>query len=531
MQYKLIQEVYMNTFLLKVGVILLAASALFAAGDVEETFILGNGAEPETLDIHLMSGVPEHRIVMGLFEGLVVPNPEDALPAPGVAESWTISDDATTYTFTLRDDAVWSDGTPVTAHQFVDSWLRILNPETAAPYAWFPAQLIAGANAYNSGEAGPEAVKVRALDNRTFQFETIGPAPYVIKALTHYSFWVAPTHAIEEYGSDWTRPENIVTNGPYELEEWSPQEQLVLRKSDTYWNQDKVKTDRVAFLPVEDENTAHTMYENAEIDWVTTVPLDQIDQVKVRNDYHNNPAFITYYYVIQTEKEPFDDVRVRKALSMAFDRDLLVDQVTRGGQVSANGIVPPITGYSQIKGNRLDVAAARRLLADAGFPNGEGFPELEILYNTSEGHKTIAEYIQQQWNENLGINVVLKNEEWKTYLATRREGTFQVARAGWAGDYYDPNTFLDLFVSGNAMNGGRYSNSEYDRLIFEALEQVENQKRLDLLAEAETLLISEDQAIIPIYYYAVNNLIDLDSWSGWYKNVMDQHPVGEVASH
>ncbi len=512
--------------------ILLAFSACTPGSvETEEPFILGNGTEPETLDIHLMSGVPEHRIVMGLFEGLVTTNPETALPVPGVAESWTISDDAKTYTFTLRDDAVWSDGVPVTAQQFVDSWLRILNPETAAPYAWFPAQLIAGAEAYNSGEAGPEAVQARALDEKTFQFETLGPAPYVVKALTHYSFWAVPTHTVEEFGSDWTRPENIVSNGPYTLAEWSPQERLVLEKSDSYWDANKASTDQIVFLPVESESTMLAMYQNDEMDWATTVPSEQIDELKVQDDYHNNPAFITYYYVLQTEVPPLDDPRVRIALSKAIDRVKLVNEVTRGGQVPADGLVPPISGYGEVKGNRLNVAEAQELLAEAGYPNGEGFPELEILYNTSEGHKKVAEYIQQQWLETLNINVVLKNEEWATYLNTRREGTFQIARAGWAGDYYDPNTFLDLFISGNSMNGGRYSNLEYDRLITEALQQTDDASRLEMLNEAESLLIGEDQAIIPIYYYAVNNLIDLNEWSGWYRNVMDQHPVGHVASY
>ena len=527
----------MKRFILSLGLIALVAAFGFASGVQEagdgqmDEFIIGNGAEPESLDPHLVSGVPEHRIMMGIYEGLVTPDPESARAVPGVAESWEISDDGTVYTFTLRDDAVWSDGTPITAQQFVDSWLRVLDPETASPYAWFPAMFLKGAGPFNAGEAGPESVAVRALDERTFQFETVGPLPYTLDALAHYSFQVVPLHAIEEYGDEWTLPENFVGNGPYDLAEWSPQERVVLEPNPTYWNADKVELDRVVFLPIDDNNTMYNMYINGEMDWATEVSLGRIDEAQLREDYHVSPYLGTYYYVFNNTREPLTDPNVRKALSMAMDRELLVDTVTRAGQIPAFGMVPDMSGYPGIEGLGEDMEMAQQLLADAGFPNGEGFPELTLLYNTSDSHKAIAEFIQQQWRENLNINVTLENQEWGTYLSNRRESNFDVARAGWIGDYQDPNTFLDMFVTGGALNGGKFSNERYDELIAQASQMPDGPDRFAVLQEAEQIFIEQEMAVMPIYYYVNQNMIDLEEWGGWYANVMGWHPVGDIAAN
>lgn len=525
-----------NSLVVSIFLLLFSATIVMGGGDEEadniftDSFILGNGAEPETLDPHLMSGVPEHRINMGMFEGLVTVDPETALPVPGVAESWEISADGTVYTFKLRD-AEWSDGTPITAQDFVYGWLRILNPETAAGYAWFPSSIIKGANEYNSGEAGPEVVQVRALDDKTFQFETVGPAPYTVKALTHYSFQAVPAHTVEEFGPDWTRPENIVSNGPYILKEWKPQEYILLEKNDRYWDPDKALVERVIFYPVEQESTMYAMYQNDEMNWATNVPQDQLDVARTRSDFQINPQLATYYYVFNAKKAPMDDARVRKALSLALDRQVLVDQVTRAGQQPAFGIVPPMAGYTPIKGLGYDIAEAQRLLAEAGYPNGEGFPEIELLYNTSEGHKRIGEFVQEQWKQALGIDIALRNEEWKTYLNSRDEAEYDVARAGWVGDYNDPDTFLQMFKTGSGHDGYVYGNSEFDRLVDLSLRTSDETERMQVLHDAELILIESDQAIMPLYFYVTMNMIDLDQWDGWYKNVMDYHPVGNVASY
>ncbi len=489
-------------------------------------FRLVNGAEPESLDPHQIQGVPEHRIFEALFEGLVAYDPKTADAVPGLAESWTASADGTQYTFKLRD-AVWSDGVKITAQTVVDSWLRGLDPATASPYAWFPAMFLKGAAEYNGGTAGKEAVGIRALDEKTFQMDLLGPLPYAIGALAHYSFAVVPLHAIAKNGDKWTMPENFVGNGPYVLKEWVPQSHITVVPNEKYWDAKAVKLDEVVFYAIDDNNTAYNMYLNGEVDWMTTVPLDQIEAASLRGDYHRAPQLSTYFYVFQVEKAPFDDVRVRKALSMAFDRQALVDQVTRAGQIPAWGIVPEMAGYTGLGEPKLDIAAARKLLAEAGYPNGVGFPKTTILYNTSEGHKAIAEFLQQEWKKNLNITIELENQEWATYLSNRNAGNFQVARAGWVGDYQDPNTFLDMFLTGAGMNGGKYSNQVYDLLINEAA-RMGGKDRLEVLMQAEDILINEDQAIMPMYFYTTNNMVDTSKWGGWYPNTMDYHPTKDI---
>lgn len=518
----------MNKFFTVLLVLFLAFSTFAGCkkaskeGDAE--FIIWNSTEPESLDPQLISGTPERRVWYSLFEGILTEDPKTAEGIPGIAESWEVSEDGTVYTFKLRE-ASWSDGVPITAQTVVDSWLRMLNPETAAPYAWFPAMFLKGAGEYNAGNAGPEAVQIRALDEYTFQMELVGPFPYVIGALTHYAFSLVPIHAIEKHGKEWTNPENFVGNGPFVLKEWKPQERLTVVSNPLYWDKDSVKLKKITYIPVDDINTGYTMFLNGEVDLATQVPIDQLEAARLRKDYVVNPYLGTYYYTIQNEKPPFNDPRVRKALAMAFDRKELVEKVTKAGEVPAYTMVPPMTGYPGIEGNREDVKKAQQLLADAGYPDGKGFPKFELLYNTSENHKKIAEYIQQQWAENLGIECDLINQEWKTYLSTRRAGDFQVARAGWIGDYQDPNTFLDMFVTGAAMNGGRYSNSMFDELIGKAARMRPGEERFKALQQAEELFITEDQGVIPIYFYVRQNMIDLGKWGGWHPNIMDHHPM------
>ncbi|MHC1693137.1 MAG: peptide ABC transporter substrate-binding protein [Sphaerochaetaceae bacterium] len=491
-----------------------------------KVFKLVNGAEPESLDPHQIQGVPEHRLYEAIFEGLVAYDPKTADAIPGLAESWVASEEGTRYTFTLRD-AVWSDGVKITAQTVVDSWLRELNPETASPYAWFPAMFLKGAAEYNAGTAKADAVQIRAIDDKHFQMDLLGPLPYAIGALAHYSFAVVPLHAIAKYGTEWTLPQNFVGNGPYVLKEWVPQSYIKVVPNEKYWDRAVVKLDEVIFYAIDDNNTAYNMYLNGEVDWMTTVPNDQIEAAAMRKDYHRAPQLSTYYYVFQTENAPFDDVRVRKALALGFDRQALVDQVTRAGQIPAWGIVPDMAGYAALEMPEINYEAARKLLAEAGYPNGVGFPKTTILYNTSEGHKAIAEFLQQEWKNNLNVTIELENQEWATYLSNRNAGKFQVARAGWVGDYQDPNTFLDMFITGAGMNGGKYSNELYDLYINEAA-RMGGADRLEVLRMAEDQMINQDQAIMPMYYYTTNNMIDTSKWGGWYPNTMDYHPTKDV---
>ncbi len=490
-------------------------------------FIVANGTEPQGIDPALLEGVPEHNIYMALFEGLTTYDPKTAAPVPGLAKSWKVSNGEKTYTFNLRD-AKWSDGVKITAQTVVDSWIRFLDPKTAAPYAWFPNMFIAGAEDFNGGKAGKEAVKIRALDSKTFQMDLIGPLPYVLSALPHFSFAVVPIHVIKKYGKEWTKTENFVSNGPFMLESWLPQDKLTVVPNPNYWDASSVSLKRIVYLASDDNNTNHNMFLNGEVDWTREIPLDQMEDALLRDDYHTGPYLGTYYYVVNNKRKPFDDVRVRKALDMSFDKLKLCEQVAKAGQIPATAMVPKMAGYTPTKGHPYNVEMAKKLLADAGYKNGKGFPEFKILYNTSEGHKKIAEFIQQEWSENLNIKVSLINQEWKTYLATRREHDFEVARAGWIGDYQDPNTFLDMFLTGGAMNGGQYENPEYDKLIKKAAMMEAGPKRMAVLRKAEDIFITQDAGLIPIYTYVTKNMIDTNKWGGWHVNTMDYHPPKHI---
>ncbi len=502
--------------------ILLTTLIVVGQGKKNE-FIINNGAEPQTLDPSLVSGVPEHRIYMALFEGLVINDPKTCLAAPGVAEKWTVSPDGTKITFKLRKTK-WSDGTPITAQTVVKSWLRTLAPETGAEYAYMVTMAVKGAEAYNAGKAGPEAVGIKAVDDYTFEVELIGPMPYAVDMMAHYAFAILPMHVIEKYGPDWIKPDKIVVNGPFKLKEWRPKERLVVIKNPTYWDAKNVKLESIVFLPIDDNNTAYNMFKNGEIDWNTGVPLDMIDEARVRADYQVNPQVATYYYIFNVTRKPFDDVRVRKALAMVLDRNELVTKVTKGGQQPTLAMVPPMAGYTPAKGNPFNVQAAQKLLADAGFPNGQGFPKMVLLYNTSEGHKKIAEWAQEQWKKYLNIEVALVNQEWKTFLDTRQNShDFDFCRAGWVGDYLDPNTFLDMFLSDSGLNDGLFKNAKYDELVRKAATMKAGPDRMKVLQQAEEILVTQEQAVIPLYHYVNIDLIDLKKWGGWYPNPLGIH--------
>lgn len=489
-------------------------------------FRIGNGGEPASLDPSLIQGTVENRIYQALFEGLVSYDPETVRAVPGVAESWTVSEDNTVYTFKLRESA-WSDGTPITAQTFIDSWKRTLDPNTGSPYAWFPGMFLKGAADITNGTEGAE-LGVKAIDDYTLEVTLVGPLPYALDAFAHYSFGIVPLHAVKEHGDTWTQLENIVTNGPFTLKEWVPQDKLIVQKNPNYWDADAVQVDEVVYIPVEDNNTGYNMFLNGELDWMTEVANDRIKEAMLRDDVVISPALIQYYYVLNHEVEPLNDVRVRKALSMAIDRDSLVERVTKAGEIASAAMVPEMSGYPALKGNTLNIKEAQRLLSEAGYPNGEGFPTFSLLYNTSDQHKAVAEFIQAQWETNLGINISLENQEWKTYLSNKTNKNYEIARAGWAGDYQDPNSFLDMFVTGADMNDMQYASKEYDTFISKAARMKAGEERFKVLQEAETLLVEKDQALIPLYTYVKPNMVDMNKWGGWYPNVLDLHPVRRV---
>ena len=517
-------------FLILCGVLL--TGILFAGGGAQQSsgaaameMVIGNGANPQSLDPTQITGVPEHRIYMALFEGLVSEDPKTCKAIPGVAESWTYSNNNSVITFKIRQGITWSDGTPITAQTIVDSWLYHLNPTTASNYAYMMGMVVKGAEEYNTGTGRPEDVGIRAVDNNTFEVTLIGPVPYALDMMSHYAFSPLPMHAIQRYGANWTRPENFVGNGPFVLQEYTPNSRVVVTPNDRYWNKANVYLTKITFLPIDDQNTAHQGFLNGEIDWSTGIPLAQIDQVKLHKDYQVSPQLGTYYFLINNRDFPaLADVRVRKALSMGFDRQELIDKVIKGGQLPALGLSPPMGDYQPALGPGYNVTEAKRLLAEAGYPNGQGLPTFEIVYNTLDAHRIIGEYLQEAWKNNLGINTDLVNMEWATYLDYRKTPNMQIARAGWIADYQDPQNFLDLLYSTSGNNDGKYNNPEYDNLINQISSMPDGPDRNKLMYQAEEIAIARDQAMIPIYWYVSQNMIDLSKWDGWYSNPQDTHP-------
>ncbi len=489
----------------------------------------GNGSEPQGLDPHVVTGVPENHLIRALFEGLAVKNPYTLEPEPGVAERWEFSEDRRTITFYIREDALWSNGDPMTADDYVWSWWRALNPAMGNLYAYmlYP---VANAEAFATGEIDDfNQVGVKALDEKTLQVTLTEPTPYFLQLMDHYSTFALHRPTIEKFGkatdrfTRWTRVENIVSNGAFRLQEWKLNRRITMAKSDTYWDRDNVKLNGVVFYPTENIVSEERMFRVGQLHYTQTIPLDKIPvyQAMENTPYVQAPYLGTYFFLINTNRPPVDDVRVRKALSMAIDRHKLNDTVLQKSNVPAYSITPPGTlGYQPPKLFDFDPEQARALLADAGFPNGEGWPGLELIYNTSESHRKIAVALQQMWKDELNIKVTISNQEWKVYLDSVTQMEFDIARRGWIGDYVDPNNFLDLYLTGGGNNNTGFSDPRYDEMITRLAPQAKTrEERFAIFYEAETMLM-EQMPILPIYTYTSKHLIH-PSVKGLPANLMD----------
>lgn len=505
------------------------------SGNKNQILHYGNGTEPQDLDPHIVTGVPEHHILIALLEGLVMPDPKTLEPQPAVAEKWTISDDLLTYTFNLRKDAKWSNGDPLTAQDFVKSFQRMLTPSLAAEYSYM-LHVMKNAEEFNTGKIKDfSQVGAKALDNHTLQIELKSPTPYFLSLLSHYSWFPVHLPTLEKHGpvyergNRWTRPENYVGNGPFSMAEWKRNQVIVAKRNPHYWDAKTVRLNEIHFYAIESDDTEERAFRSGQMHVTQTVPLTKIEVYKKENPnlIRIDPDLGTYFYRFNTKKEPLGDKRVRRALAMAIDRESIVKNVTRGGQIAAFHFTPPNTaGYTADARIPYDIEGAKKLLAEAGYPDGKGLPPIEILFNTLEAHRTIAEAIQQMWTKNLNINAQLVNQEWKVYLDSQRQGNFQVSRAGWKGDYPDPNTFLDMWLTGGANNQTGWSNPEYDRLIKEAGRTIDKEKRFDLFRRAEAILIDE-MPMLPIYFYTRVYLIN-PSVKGWHPNILDFHSYKQV---
>ena len=504
-------------------------------GNRDQILFLGNGTEPEGLDPHIVTGVPEHNIISALFEGLVSEDPIDLHPVPGVAESWEVSDEGKKYIFHFRDNAIWSNGDAVTAHDFVYSYERMLSPALAAGYAYM-LYVMKNARAFNAGEITDfSLVGAKALDEKNLEITLEGPTPYFLELQNHYSWWPVHPPTIEKFGGMtkrgtlWTRPGNIISNGSHTLDDWMINQWIIVKKNPLYWDADKVKLKGIHFLPIDSRDTEERAFRVGHIHLSSTIPLHRVDYyLNERPDMARFDTYLgTYCYLFNVNSPPLNDIRVRKALSLSLNRENITQHVMRAGQKSAYHFTPPHTGgYNARARLEYNVGQARALLAEAGYPHGEGFPEVELLYNTSESHRTLAEAIQQMWKKTLNIEIKLLNQEWKVFLDSVQNKNYQIGRFGWIGDYNDPNTFLDMWVTDGGNNRTGWSNAEYDKLIILASKTVDKEQRFNYFQRAEEILL-EESPIIPIYFY-VSSLLIHPSVRGWHSNILNRHPYKYV---
>ena len=488
-----------------------------------------NGAEPETLDPALITGQPEGRVANALFEGLLTFD-KSGKPQPGMAESWTVSEDGRIYTFTLREGLTWSDGTPLTARDFVESWRRTLDPATASEYA-YQLHYIKNARAFNEGKSADfSQVGVSALDDQTLRVELENPTPFFADLCAFVTLLPVPLHVIREHGDDWIKPGRLVSNGAYVLESWRLNDQIRLRKNPRYWNADAVEMRTIDVLPVSKANTAFNLYSSGQADLMMDkglVPPALLGEIKKRDDFHAAPFLGTYFLRFNCTKAPFSDPRVRRAFSMVIDKQSIVDRITRAGELAADSFVPPGAGGYEPFGQcgRNGVEEARRLLAEAGFPGGKGFPMVNYLYSEGELNEAIAVELQSMWRQSLGVNVQLLRQEWKVYLNSMSRLDYDIARSSWVGDYPDPNTFLDMFVTGGGNNRTGWSDPRYDQLIAAAAAETDRPARYEILREAEKILVCEEMPVCPLYFYVGIQLYDSKKLGGIEGNVLDEHPL------
>lgn len=498
-------------------------------GNREGILHYGNGAEPQGLDPHVVTGVPENHLIRALFEGLAVKNPITLEPEPGVAERWTFNDDRSVITFYLNPNAKWSNGEQVTADDFVWSWNRALHPETGNLYAYmlYPVK---NAEAYAKGEVSEfSEVGVKALDETTLRVTLNAPTPYFIQLMDHYSTFAVHPETLLKFGkmtdrfTPWTRVGNIVSNGAFVLEDWALNRHIKMIKNQEYWDKDNVSLNGVVFYPTENEVSEERMFRVEQLHRTEGVPLDKVPVYRAipESPYMQDPYLGTYYYLVNIDRPPVDDVRVRQALSMSLDREQLARTVMQEVVIPAYSITPPGTlGYQPPKLFDFDPEKARQLLAEAGYPNGEGWPGLDIIYNTNEAHRKIAVAVQQMWKKYLNVDITISNQEWKVYLNAVSQRDFQVARRGWIGDYVDPNNFLDLFITDGGNNNTGFANDYYDEMILQLAPRAPTEEeRFAIFHEAETLLMQQ-MPIIPIYTYATRHLVH-PSVEGMYPNLMD----------
>lgn len=509
---------------------------------VEQKIVYNLGADPKTIDPQLNSAVDGSTIIHNAFEGLMRED-ENSKIVPGTAEKYEVSDDGTVYTFHIRKDAKWSDGKPVVAGDFEYAWKRALNPKVAAEYAYQLFYIKNGAAYYNQEKVGgkvatAEDVGVKVIDDNTLEVTLEAPVPYFLSLAAFPTYFPVRKDIIEGNEEKWTlKPDTYISNGPFKMSEWKEKESITFVKNENYWDAKNVKLETLEVKLIDDQITYLNAFKSGEIDVIESPPQAEIPTLLDEGTAKIYPYLGTYFYVINVSDkakdvdpkaaEALSNPKFRKALSLAIDRQLIVDKVAQGGQAPATSYVP--AGILDSIGEEFqkeysskgaNIEEAKKLLAEAGYPNGEGAPTITFTFNTDQGHQNIAQAVQDMWKTNLGINVELKNEEWAVFQDTRNNFQYSMARHGWIADYNDPMTFLDMWTTGNGQNNAGYSNKEYDKLIAQAKVELDDAKRTELLHKAEDILMDESP-IIPLYYYT--NVLCIDkNVKGTYKSPLGQ---------
>jgi oligopeptide transport system substrate-binding protein len=498
--------------------------------------VLINGAEPQSLDPAIVSGQPDGRASGSLFEGLLQFDAQTGEPVPAIAERFDISPDALTYTFYIRSNALWSTGEPITAEDFVWSWRRALAPETAADYA---GQLfyIQNAEAYCTGQTNPATgqrykandVGVKALNDRTLEVKLVAPTPFFPDLCAFRTLMVVPRKAIEKYGDRWVRAADTPFSGAFMLESWRVNDRIRVKKNPNYWNAANVQVNTVDFLPQHEPNFCLNVFLQGDADLIfdkRRMPSELLDAFKDKPYFHRFEVLATFFYRCNVTRPPFDNPLVRKALGMAVDRQRIVERITRGGEKIASAITPPGTrGYQAPEGLSYNPEVARKLLEQAGYPGGKDFPVFRYLMPNTVQSAQIAVELREMWQKELGVRMEIQQLEWKVYLREQSATNFDLSYSSWIGDYNDPNTFLDMFMSRNGNNRTGWSNARYDALMREGNAQVDKQKRAALLRQAETILVHDDAPIVPLYFEKGINMYRPDEIGGIWGNAIDEHPI------
>ena len=506
-----------------------------ATGDRDQVLHRGIVPDLADLDPHMATETSYYTVLSALLEGLVAEDPVDLHPVPGVAERWDVSPDGLTYTFHLRENARWSNGEPVTAQDFIESWRRILTPSLGAANA-SQLYLIQGAEAFNRGDAGFLQVGLRAKDGRTLTVLLEHPAPWFLSLLSGPAWMPVPIPTVAKFGgvaargNPWAEPGRWVGNGPFTLASWHRGQEIVVAKSATYWDAARVALREIHFHTFDSIDAEERAFRAGQLHVTETLPPGKIDTFAKESPQllRADPLLGTFFLRVNVRRPVLNDARVRLALALAIDRPAIVERILRGGQMPAAAFTPPgLGGYAPEPVQQRQLEEARRLLAQAGHAGGAGLPVFDLLYNTSESHRTVAEAVQEMWRRDLGVKARLVNEDFKSTEEARSTGNYDLLRSAWIADYADPSAFLEIWRSDSSNNFTGWSNPDYDSLLFAADRTADRAARYALYAKAERLLLTE-APIIPIYHY-MHVFLLRPSVRGWNSTLLDHHPYKWVS--